>query len=269
MRIPSQSASSKRRPVGRPTKKTDETIEALMRVIATGAPYMICCAATGVSYDSFMTWKREDPEFAARVEEASAKAALRLLSKIEKQGDENFAASCWILERRWPEIFSRPEVQLNLQTNVVQNNLTITIASEEIREIEAQAEPVREKVGRMFAAYRPGHGNGNGEGPNTVEVDLELVKRPEDLTPITSKEDKPEFWFQFCGSGERVVDKQVAIYVASTIVNETVGRGLGHQAIVAFKQEEPITVADVLAVIERLCGGPAGWQHLQRKANFG
>ena len=60
-----------------------------MRVIATGAPYVICCQATGVSYDSFMTWKREDLEFAARVEEASAKAALRLLAKIEKQGDEN------------------------------------------------------------------------------------------------------------------------------------------------------------------------------------
>ena len=246
----------------------EQTVKALLQAIATGAPYTICCQAVGIHLDTFMGWKQTDTEFAAKVEQTAAKAALRLLGKIEKQATDNFAAASWILERRWPEIFSRPEVQLNLQTNVVQNNLTITIASEEIREIEAQAEPVREKVGRTFAAYRPGHGNGNGEGPNTVEVDLELVKRPEDLTPITSKEDKPEFWFQFCGSGERVVDKQVAIYVASTIVNETVGRGLGHQAIVAFKQEEPITVADVLAVIERLCGGPSGWQHLQKKARI-
>jgi hypothetical protein len=194
MRTPSQSASSKRRPVGRPTKKTEETIEALMRVIATGAPYMICCAATGVSYDSFMTWKREDLEFAARVEEASAKAALRLLAKIEKQGDENFAASSWILERRWPEIFSRPEVQLNLQTNVVQNNLTITIAPEELREIEAQAAPVREKVRQMVAAYRPGAlGNGNGSGACAGDIQAEPVGKPEDLAPITTKGDKPDF----------------------------------------------------------------------------
>jgi hypothetical protein len=54
----------------------------------------------------------------------------------------------------------------------------------------------------------------------------------------------------------------------SAIVNEAVGRGLGHQAIVAFKTTEPITVADVLAVIERLCGGPSGWQHLQKKAQI-
>ena len=103
-----------RRPVGRPTKKTDETIEALMRIIATGAPYMICCAATGISYDSFMTWKREDQEFDARVEQAAAKAALRLWNKIEEQTDVTFASAAWLMERCWPELFSRPEVQLNL-----------------------------------------------------------------------------------------------------------------------------------------------------------
>ena len=75
--------------------------------------------------------------------------------------------------------------------------------------------------------------------------------------PITSKEDKPEFWFQFAsGSGERTVSKEVAIYAAATIVNEAVSPyGRGNQAIVAFKTE-PITVSDVLSVIERLSGGP-------------
>ena len=51
-----------------------------------------------------------------------------------------------------------------------------------------------------------------------------------------------------------------------SIVNETVGRGIGNQAIVAFKSEQP-KLADVLAVIDRLCGGPAGWQRLQKKAS--
>ena len=47
-----------------------------------------------------------------------------------------------------------------------------------------------------------------------MDVDLEPVKA-EDLTPITSKEDKPELWFQFAsGSGERTVSKAVAIHVA-------------------------------------------------------
>jgi hypothetical protein len=66
------------------------------------------------------------------------------------------------LERRWPEIFSRPDVQLNLiqQNNVTENHLTITISPEELKEIEAEAAPAREKVRKMFEAYRPGLGNG-------------------------------------------------------------------------------------------------------------
>jgi hypothetical protein len=248
--------------------------DAILKVIATGAPYMICCAARGLAYDSFMTWKREDLEFAARVEEASAKAALRLLSKIEKQADVNFASAAWLLERRWPEIFSRPEVQLHLvqQSNVTENRLSITISAEELRQIEAEAAPARERVRKMFEAYRPtlpGNGNGHGQSQRTVDVQAESVKKPEEPAPITSKEDKPEFWFQFAsGSGERTVSKEVAIYVAATIVNEAVSPyGRGNQAIVAFRTE-PITVADVLSVIEQLCGGPAGWQLMQRKAKL-
>jgi hypothetical protein len=263
-----------RRPVGRPTKKTDETIEALMRIIATGAPYMICCAATGISYDSFMTWKREDQEFAARVEQAAAKAALRLWNKIEEQADVTFASAAWLMERRWPELFSRPEVQLNLiqQNNTTLNALSITISKDEIREIEEQAEPARAKVREMFAAYRPTLGNGNGDsGKRTVDVEVLPSVKPEDLTPISRKEGEENsatFWNQFAsGALERPVDKATAIYVAKTIVDEVLGVGRGNQAIVSFKQE-PIAVADVISVIERLCGGPAGWQHLQRKAGL-
>jgi hypothetical protein len=146
------------------------------------------------------------------------------------------------------------------------NELTINITASEVREIEAAAEPVREGVKPLYAQYRPGLGNGNGDGQRTVDVQAEPVVKPEDLAPITTKEDKPGFWLQFAsGSGEWTVSKEVAIHIASTTVNETVGHGLGNQAIVAFKSE-PITVADVLAVIDRLCGGPAGWQHLLRKA---
>jgi len=261
------------RPAGRPSKKVPGYIDALLKVIATGAPYRICCAAVGVHYDTFMTWKRTDEAFAVQVEQASAKAAVRLWNKIEEQTDVTFASAAWLMERRWPELFSRPEVQLNLiqQNNVTENHLSITISEKEIRGIEAEAAPSRERVRKMFEAYRPAlRGNGNGEGQRNVDAQAEPIRKPENLAPITSKEDKPEFWFQFAsGSGERVVSKETAIYVAATIVNEAISpHGRGNQAIVAFKTE-PITVGDVLQTIDRLCGGsPAGWQHLQRKAGI-
>jgi hypothetical protein len=46
--------------------------------------------------------------------------ALRMLKRIEAHGEENFSALAWILERRFPSDFSRPEVQMNL---AVQNNI--------------------------------------------------------------------------------------------------------------------------------------------------
>jgi hypothetical protein len=162
--------------MGRRSKKTEQTVDALLKAIATGAPYVICCKAVGIHFDTFMGWKQTDPEFAAKVEQVSAKAALRLLGKIEEQATNNFSACAWILERRFPELFSRPEVQLNLiqQNNTTLNALSITISPEEVRAIEAEAEPCRQRVKEMFAAYRPTlRIGGNGDGQRTVDVQAE------------------------------------------------------------------------------------------------
>jgi hypothetical protein len=107
--------------IGRPSKKTPEIVDALLKVIATGAPYSICAASVGLHPDTIMVWKREDRKFASAVEKAAAKSALRLLEKIEKHGEESFPPLAWILERRFPQQFSRPEVQLNVQTNTQVN----------------------------------------------------------------------------------------------------------------------------------------------------
>ena len=63
------------------------------------------------------------------------------------------------------------------------------------------------------------------------------------------------------------MEKACAIFAVKTIVDECVGRGLGNQVIVMIKND-PTTVAEVLSVIDKLCGGPAGWQMLQRKACY-
>src|SRR5262245_10586961 len=111
---------------GRPTKRTPQLEKALLAAIRTGAPYRIACMACGISEDVFANWRRADSVFAQQVERVSGQSALRLLKKIETQGKENFSACAWLLERRFPETFSRPEVQLNLiqQNNVTQNYLS-------------------------------------------------------------------------------------------------------------------------------------------------
>jgi len=75
--------------------------------------------------------------------------------------------AAWMLERRYPTQFAKPEIQLSFQNNFTQNNLSIHITNAEARAIEAEASPVRNKVKEMFAQYRPAlPSNGNGESSN-------------------------------------------------------------------------------------------------------
>jgi hypothetical protein len=255
---------------GRPTKQTEEVVQKIANAIALGLADDEAASLAGVSDMTLTTWRR-DPAFLGKIKNAvSTRLAMRL-SRIES-GANGWQGTAWLLERLYPTRFSKPEIQISLNNSFSQtvNALSITISKDEVREIEAQAAPVRELVKERFRQYRPCLGNGNGDGAKrTVEVEAKPVEPVTDLTPISSKagSEKPEFWRQFCGSDERPVSKDVAIYAAATVVNEAVGRGLGNQAIVAFKND-PVTVSDVLAVIDRLCGGPAGWQMLQRKAGY-
>jgi len=95
------------------------------------------------------------------------KAALELEEPYRRQlweGQYLPAGVCWMLERRYPTQFAKPEVQLTFQHNsFTQNNLSIHITRAEMKEIEKEAAPVRESVKKMFANYKPAQlGNGNG-----------------------------------------------------------------------------------------------------------
>jgi hypothetical protein len=253
---------------GAPTKQTPEVVAKIAYAISLGATDDEAAGYAGISDLTLVTW-RKDPAFLSQIKNAVSTRLVMRLAKIES-GADGWQGSAWLAERLLPQRYSKPEVQISLSHayNQTTNMLSITIAPEEAREIEAEAAPVRASVKEMFASYKPAlEGGGNGEGRRTVDVEALPIKA-EALAPITDKGDTPEFWRQFAsGSGDRLVSKEVAIYAAATVVNETVGRGLGNQAIVAFKSGEPITVAAVLAVIERL-SGPAGFQLLQRKAGF-
>jgi hypothetical protein len=71
--------------------------------------------------------------------------------------------AAWFLERKYPQQFARPEIQLSWNNNYTQNNLSINISSGDAKQIEAEAKPVRDAVSSMFEKYRPQSGNGNGD----------------------------------------------------------------------------------------------------------
>ena len=148
---------------GRPTKQTDVVVTKIAASLALGLSDDEAAAIAGINEVTLTRWKR-DQEFCRKIKNAvSTRLAMRL-SKIES-GADGWQGTAWLLERLYPQRFSRPEVQISLQNtfNPTTNVLTIVISKEEYQQINAQAEESRTKIREMFAAYRPGAlSKGNG-----------------------------------------------------------------------------------------------------------
>ena len=109
-------------PNGRPTKRTPQLEADLLDAIAVGTPYALACQSVGICDDTFVEWRKSDPEFARKVDEATGRMVVKHLKRIREHGEENFAPLAWTLERRFPEHFAkRPEVAVAVQQNVGMN----------------------------------------------------------------------------------------------------------------------------------------------------
>jgi hypothetical protein len=133
-------SSTVRNKAGRPTKKTPARCKAILKGIESGWPYVVACSSAGTTYESFSAWCRTDEHFAAQVAMAEAVAIRTNLELIQAAArDKIWPAAAWLLERRHPELFSRPEVQLNLiqQTNInAQNGTGLSMEIVVARDVE-------------------------------------------------------------------------------------------------------------------------------------
>jgi hypothetical protein len=86
-------------------------------------------------------------------------------------GTGNWCGAAWMLERKYPTQFAKPEIQLSFNNSYTQNNLSINISSGEAKQIEAEAKPVRDAVSSMFQQYRPGNGNGKSDDTSSKKND--------------------------------------------------------------------------------------------------
>lgn len=104
---------SPRRKVGRPEKFTPATRRRLIETIAAGVPVCHACAACRVSKSGFHEYRAEHPDFAAKIEQATAVAIekhLHLIIAAAEQGST--ADSRWYLERVHPQHFGRTRIEL-------------------------------------------------------------------------------------------------------------------------------------------------------------
>jgi hypothetical protein len=113
--------------MARPTKLTTEVEERLVHAITVGATYKDACACAGISFQTFLNWKKRaqraveqvgerdgEPEetadqfveFFDRIKRAEADAAVGWLTTINKAARRDWKAGAWMLERRYPESYN-------------------------------------------------------------------------------------------------------------------------------------------------------------------
>jgi len=157
---------AERRVAARPGVPHSPAQTRVQESISLGLTDEEAAAIADIPAPTLSQWRRI-PEFAEALKKATA---LRLSARVD-----NRQGTAWLLERLYPTRFSKPEIQISLNNSFNQtvNALSITIAPQEIREIEAVAEPVRASVRQMFDRYRSTHGDGDQETNGSISKAVE------------------------------------------------------------------------------------------------
>ncbi len=87
----------------------------ITRLVALGLRPAAAARAAGISSSTMRSTKSRDPEFAQQLEEAEGRNEGGLLATIVMASKKHWVAAAWCLERRYPERWARPEVQVQLQ----------------------------------------------------------------------------------------------------------------------------------------------------------
>ncbi len=88
-------------------KYTEETIGRILHALERGATQKASAAYGGVTEETFYIWRKDKPDFAARVQEASHRGQVELLEAIWTAKDKgDWKAAAWILEHRWARDFA-------------------------------------------------------------------------------------------------------------------------------------------------------------------
>jgi hypothetical protein len=83
---------------GRPTVRTAANSARVLKAISTGCPLTHAARASGISYSALCDWKKDDPEFAERLEIAISEAVelrLKVIQDAANAGDWR-AAQAWL-----------------------------------------------------------------------------------------------------------------------------------------------------------------------------
>ena len=115
---PQRASEPERRPVGRPRALDTMKKENFLAFISAGGSRKKAAQYVGVGVTTIANEAKRDEEFAKRLELAEASCYMHHLQIVAKAGQEDWRASAFILERKFPEEFGkRTDVNVGGQPN--------------------------------------------------------------------------------------------------------------------------------------------------------
>lgn len=102
-----------KRPVGAPTKKTEETVRKLESIFKVGGTVEESCSYAGISKPTYYEWCNTDKNFLTKMEAAKHYADVEAKNVVVKAitKDRDLATAKWWLEKRE---FNKPTTQVNI-----------------------------------------------------------------------------------------------------------------------------------------------------------
>ncbi|MGI8436100.1 MAG: hypothetical protein ACR2NX_04250 [Chthoniobacterales bacterium] len=110
-------------------KRTPEMLVTICKLVQKGLSVRHASEKVRVHYTTIGRWRQEDDEFDAALRAAEAAFIEEQTANIRGAGKRNWQASAWLLERKWPQFFSQPQVQLNMTgpAKIEFEDLSVTI----------------------------------------------------------------------------------------------------------------------------------------------
>ena len=146
--------------MARPTKLTPEIQKKIGDGVSLGLTYALAANSAGITYQSFNSWMSKGKteksgkyfEFTQNIQKCNADAAKALLERLNEVAHSGNCQVCmWILERRFPEEFSR---RVYRKMNVVSENL-----NQSVEIIVDDADAVRKQILAKFDRVEEGNGS--------------------------------------------------------------------------------------------------------------
>ena len=144
-------------PAGRPTKITPKAIKQIAEAFLYGFTDEETALLAGMSEKTIR--RARLGQFCPEIKRAEQARKNLYIRRITEGKRPDWARWAWFLERRFPLQFAKPEIQLSVNTQTVNNTLIVT--AEVAKTINSRVKDVDAKIERLLKDKRGSNGNGN------------------------------------------------------------------------------------------------------------